>query len=809
MNQNCSAVLLCYQCNQIIVLKDPPIVQTAAGQQHPVCCIGCQLAAQTLEHTSTLLDSPAISHWQHYDLPEVQKKFVFSDKENNEITISAEEIHCASCCLLIEREFNKIDGLLDVDVNVTKHRVHLRWHSQKIKLSALLEQLAALGFTPQPLSGDVDADVIENRTALKRILVAGLGMMQVMMYAVGLYAGMFQGISNEIQNFLHVISMLVATPVVLYSGYPFFKAAWRDMKYLQPGMDVPVALAITIAYSASVYAVFIQQGTVYFDSVSMFIFFLSLGRFAEMKARHRAGAATEAFANLTPSVATQLESGIEKTVAVESLSIADILIIKPGETIPIDCRIISGETEVDESLLTGESHPIPKMLGDTLIGGSVNHSGILTVEVEKIGEATVLSHIGRLLRRAQSERPPLSQLADRVARYFVSSVILIAIIVGVYWAQTEPERALEIILAVLVVTCPCALSLATPAALTVAIGRLAHEGLLVTRAEAIEQLARSKYALFDKTGTLTFGKIKIRGVYPTTNFDESYYFNIAAALECKSEHPIAAAFKTFAPDLVADRLVNYPSYGFEGRLTVNEKTSRYRIGKASFVAELSRTVDYQQPTGRTDSSWVALGDEQKIIAWFELGDIPRPDVGTVCAQLKKLGLQVEMMSGDQTGVVNYFSNQFSIQAHAQLSPNDKLNNIRSLQKSGDVVLMVGDGVNDAPVLAGANVSIAMSSGSHLAQTSADMILLHEHIKNLPLMIKIARRTLSVIKQNIAWAIAYNMIALPMAAMGLISPWLAAIGMSSSSLLVVLNALRLSQRKKTVSEILFNRSQIKS
>ena len=734
--------------------------------------------------------------WRRYDVPSIQSKLVYTQPgtQQNQIIISSDAIHCASCSLLIEREMGKISGVTGIDVNATNRRVYLSWQPQTVQLSTLLHTMDKLGFTPKPLGEESEQATIENRTALKRIFVAAIGMMQVMMYAVGLYAGAFQGMERSMQVFLHIVSMVVATPVVLYSGFPFFKSAWRDLSHGQAGMDVPVALAIGSAYLASIYAVATGLDHVYFDSVTMFIFFLSLGRFFEMKARHRTGTLTAAMANLLPITATRLaEDNQEHIVAIDELQIGDLIKIKAGETVPIDCRIISGTTQVDESLLTGESKPLTKTVDDLLIGGSNNHSGLIVAQVEKVGDDTVVSHIKRLLQRAQSERPAISRLADYVARYFVAGVLFLACCVGIFWWQTQADRAFEIVLAVLVVTCPCALSLATPAALTVAVGRLAKEGLLATRSDAIELLAAANYAVFDKTGTLTFGHLNIRNTITTAELDKTTCLNIAAAMEKHSEHPIAMAFEAFSGPAVAEQTKVYPGLGLEAQVTYANQSTCFRIGKQEFVAALGSSKASEQPQGALESSWIALGNQQQIIAWFELGDIPRPNLGTMFAQLKALKLEMEVLSGDQPQALEHLTQPFGLRGRAQLTPDGKLNYIQTLQTNGEKVLMLGDGINDAPVLAGADVSIALSSGTDLAQTSADMVLLDNSLPRLPLAISIARRTLSIIKQNISWAIGYNVIALPLAAMGLIAPWLAAIGMSTSSLLVVLNALRLGKK----------------
>lgn len=789
----------CCQCNATIE-EAVRFVTLADGRRLPVCCRGCEQAASGLVEAALqpVFDTPGEDiepRWQRYDLPALQKQVTRSGDTagEKEVSLFVEAIHCASCSLLIERELKALDGVRDLDVNVTARRVRVRWDPRRQALSRILQRMSNIGFSAEPQSPGADTSTKENRAALKRLLVAGLGMMQVMMYAVGLYAGAFQDMEPTTRHFLHVVSMLVATPVVLYAGRPFFAGAWRDLRNGQAGMDVPVALAVGIAYAASVWAVFSQSGTVYFDSATMFVFFLSLGRFAEMKARHRAGAATEAFSRLSPLTATRLNGETDEVVAVEDLRCDDRLRIKPGETVPIDCRIVRGRTRVDESLLTGESDPQPRHEGDALIGGSINVNGVLEARVERTGEDTVLSHIGRLLQHAQSEKPRLNRLADTVARYFVSAVIIVAALVGAVWWMVQPGRALEVVLAVLVVTCPCALSLATPAALTAAIGRLARNGLLVTRANAIEQLAGADYALFDKTGTLTYGRLLVRDIDIRADYSVDDCMAIAAALERGSEHPIARAFAGNESLAAAEKLYYMPGMGLEGIVRTARGTGKYRIGRGDFVAALSHghrppdVGDNREP----GTSFITMGNEKGVIARFELADVPRPAMGTVCAQLKSLGLRVEILSGDQHETVRQLGGRLGVGGRGGMTPNDKLDYIRALQRNGQRVVMIGDGVNDAPVLTGADVSIAMSSGTSLAQASADMVITQETLTQLPKAVLLCRRALRIIRQNIAWAVAYNAVALPLAALGLVAPWVAAIGMSASSLIVVLNALRLN------------------
>jgi Cu2+-exporting ATPase len=440
---------------------------------------------------------------------------------------------------------------------------------------------------------------------------------------------------------------------------------------------------------------------------------------------------------------------------------------------------------VDESLLTGESLPLVKRGGDTLIGGSVNVESPLVMQVERVGADTVLAAILRLLDRAQSEKPRLAQLADRVAAGFVSVLLVVAAGVAWWWSD-QPELAFRITLAVLVVTCPCALSLATPAAITVATGSLIRRGLLTTRGHALETLAHATHIVFDKTGTLTYGRPRLLAVQPLREVDATRCLELAAALERASEHPLGRVLARATPTgLVAEAVQNTPGLGVEGLVA----EQRYRIGKPEFVAALSGTAAPAVPDN--SATWVLLGDEQGPLAWFPLADTLRPRAGEAVAALRDLGLQVVLLSGDQPAVVQAVAAQLGIpEAAGGLLPGDKLERLKALQAQGAVVAMVGDGVNDAPVLAAAQVSLAMGSGTAVAQSTADMVLLAESLDTLAGGVRTARRTLAVIRQNLLWALLYNLVALPLAATGWITPWMAAIGMSLSSLLVVANALRL-------------------
>ncbi|MDX1605681.1 MAG: heavy metal translocating P-type ATPase [Candidatus Competibacterales bacterium] len=724
-----------------------------------------------------------------YDHPALQQRFVAArDDGLREATLVLEGIRCGGCVRRCERGLVGETGVVEFEVNLTTRRARLVWDPARTALSRLLQRLGALGHPAWPYDSrrqEARARRERNRM-LCRLAVAGLGMMQVMMFAVALYAGAYQDMDADMRQFLRWMSLLVATPVVLYSAQPFFLNAWSGLRHRQLGMDVPVAIAIGGAYLASLWATFTGAGEVYFDSVTMFTFLLLLGRFLEMNARHRAAAASEDLTRLLPALANRLEGTAETTVAVADLIAGDRVLVRPGETVPADGRIEEGVSSLDESLVTGESRPRTRRPGDAVTGGTINVESPLAIGVTGVGEATVLAAMNRLLTRAQLEKPRLARLADRVAGGFVAALLLVAAGVYLWWAQHAPADAFWITLSVLVVTCPCALSLATPTALTAATGALTRRGLLTTRGHALETLARVDHLVLDKTGTLTRGRLQLSAVRPLRGHSADYCLRQAAALEARSEHPVARALRQAARDDTpsAEDLHSQPGEGVEGRIDGRI----HRIGTHRFVA--GDTADADDDTG---ASVVWLGDEQGPLARFVLTDEPRPEAAAVIARLHALGVGLEILSGDTPSAVDRVASRLGID-HWQggLRPEDKLARLEALQHSGRVVAMVGDGVNDSPVLARAQVSVAMGSGTEIARNSADMVLLGERLDPLPEGIRLARRTLTVIRQNLFWALGYNAVALPLAAAGQVAPWMAALGMSLSSLVVVLNALRLSR-----------------
>jgi Cu2+-exporting ATPase len=559
-------------------------------------------------------------------------------------------------------------------------------------------------------------------------------------------------------------------------------------------MDAPVSLGIAAAFAASAWATISGEGDVYFDSITMFVFLLLGARYVEAQARAGAGRSLRQLVKRTPAVAERLvEAGLPgaiERVAVSRLTPGDRIVVAPGSTIAADGTVVEGRSAADESLLTGEARPVAKAVGDAVIGGSTNLSSPLTIAVTHVGPGTVLAGIVRLMDRAQAARPRIAQLADRVAQWFVLALFAIAAVTGAYWMSVDPERALWVTIAVLVVSCPCALSVATPAALAAATGAMHRAGMLIVRGHAMETLPRVTHVVLDKTGTLTAGRMSLVDVERLGAESAKRCFAIAAALERGSEHAIARALRAAcpSPDLVVDELVNHPGRGIEGRIG----DAVVRLGSPAFVAALTRLpLPQALDSARERTTCVLLGDDRRYYALFTLADALRPGAGALVSGLQAQGMKVCLLSGDRRETVVQLARTLGVDdAVGEAAAEAKLAYVRDLQGSGACVAMIGDGINDAPVLAQAQVSIAMGNGTDLAQAAADIVLVGDDLSRLPEAFHLARRTMRVIRQNLLWALVYNLLTIPFAALGWITPLIAGAGMAGSSLVVVLNALRL-------------------
>lgn len=805
----------CYHCG-LPMPDDADFPVQIRGVRREMCCVGCQAVAQAivengLEDYYTSRDAmpespreamPAVlDQLLMFDHAEFQKSFVRELGEHErEASLILEGITCSACVWLNERHIGQLPGVTGVDVNYATRRARVRWDTSRIKLSDILSAITAIGYRAYPYDAAKHEELAkkERREALWRVWVAGFGMMQVMMYAIPVYIAGEGEMPMDIETLIRWASLVLTLPVVLYSSSPFFKGAWRDLKLRRVGMDVPVALGIGVAFVASVWATVTQTGEVYFDSVAMFVFFLLGGRYLEMTARQKAVSVSEALAKLLPAFCQRLlgfpGNREPEQVVVSDLRPGDVVLVRPGDTIPADGRVLEGHSNANEALLTGESRPVAKQSGDSVTGGSINMESPLFIQVEQVGEATRLSAIIRLMERAAAEKPRIVEMADRIAQWFVACLLFFAVLVALGWYLVDPSRALWITVSVLVVTCPCALALATPISLTVAAGALAKDGLLVTRGHAVETLARATHFVFDKTGTLTKGEMCLQEV-AVQRGERLEVLSLAAALERASEHPLALAIRRGVEGgelPTAEDVRTEAGMGLEG--VVSGRC--LRIGRPDYVAALAGAGAVPWPEGWQESgdTVVALGDQEGVLAFFRIGDELRQEARELVADLQAAGRQVILMSGDAEAVAQRVGRSLGIaDVRAAMSPQAKRDAVLALQEAGAVVAMVGDGVNDAPVLAQAQVSVAMGAGSQLARTQADLLLLSENLEYLRRGVRRSRFSMQVIRQNLLWSFSYNFLALPLAALGHVTPWAAGIGMSASSLLVVMNALRI-QRK---------------
>lgn len=802
----------CFHCGQPV----PPtlhLTTSIEGQDQPMCCYGCQAVSQAiveaglqdfyryrdaLSPTAKVMVPAQLQQWQVYDHPQIRQQFVQPETEDiATASLILEGITCAACIWLNEKHLLSLPGVLSAHLNYTTHRAQIRWDERQIQLSAILQAIESLGYRAHPYDPKTQQRLFAatRKQYLLRMAVAGFLGMQVMMTSVALYQGAWSGIESEFRQLFQWLNFGFSLPVLLYSAYPFFKTAWHDFTQRRISMDVPVSLGIAIAFMGSVWATVTGVGEVYYDSVVMFVFFLLTGRYFELMARQRGNETLEALALSTPALATRLTITAagetdEAIVPVVELRVGDRVLIRPGETIPADGEVVDGSSSVNEALLTGEHAPILKLVGARLVGGSVNIESPLQMRVMQIGDDTLLASILRLLERAQTEKPAIMQLTDKIAAYFVGFILILAALVASYWAMVDPTQWLPILFAVLVVTCPCALSLATPAAISAAMAALSAVGVIATRGHVLETLAQTTDLVFDKTGTLTQGQLQMTAMQSFIDKPVADCLALAKALEQSSEHPIAQAFKRCPgpSPWVAEQVTNEPGAGLSGWIA----GQCYYLGTAEFI---QRQVSALEITPALGEWSVYLANQDTLLAGFNWEDALREDALLTIQQLQAAGYGVHLLSGDHPQAVAKLAQQLGINHYAaRLKPADKLVALQQLQQRGAVVMMVGDGVNDAPVLAAAQVSVAMSSGADLAKVSADMLLLGAHLQPLCRALQIAKKCQWVIRQNLFWAAAYNIAAVPAAALGWVPPWLATIGMSLSSLGVVLNALRLTRAR---------------
>ncbi|MDX2218421.1 MAG: heavy metal translocating P-type ATPase [Burkholderiales bacterium] len=812
----------CFHCGEV----NPPGAGfrfTFDGATRNFCCAGCQAVAETIidagmadfyrkrERPGVRPESLVPAELAQYDDPAAQSTLAVSrDRETSQADLLIDGMTCAACAWLAERTLKRAPGVRDVSVQYATGRASVTWDAQSTPLSALLTALRRVGLDARPADRAQDPALARRaaRRELLEWLVAGLGMMQVMMYAVPVYMAEPGEITAEFHQLMRWASLVLTVPVIVYSARRFFANAWRDLRAGQIGMDVPVALALALTFVASTAATVTGEGHVYFDSITMFVFLLLGARFLESRARRRAARAMERLAPTLPPLVERLTAwpGSDQSERIPGtrLAVGDVIRIPAGGTVPADAVVLAGTGAIDESLLTGESRPVTRAPGTDLLGGSLNTGSPLIARVTRAGEASTLAQLARLARRALSARPPADALARGLAGGFSIAVLaLAALTLFIWWPG---DTAFENAVAVLVVTCPCALALAQPAAWATASGRLSQWGLLTVTPRALDALNGITDVVLDKTGTLTESRLTLEAVCAMGAASASECMALATRMEAGSTHPIAQALLRHAGDMSGEysqsplQLTHVPGQGVEALV----KGERVRLGSESFVADLAGANPVASGADRAATPTTAasrttrihLGNAQGWLASFDFSTPLRADAAATVATLQRAGIEVHLLSGDDPRTAEHVASLANIRnARGGVLPDDKRAYMAALQAQGKRVLMVGDGCNDAPVLAQADAAIAMADGrdgADLARAQADLLLVSGRLTRIADALQLARATRGVMRQNLAWALAYNLCSVPLAMAGLIHPWVAALGMSASSLLVVFNAARLLQ-----------------
>ncbi len=796
----------CYHCGEAVPVGADFGIELN-GEVLPMCCPGCAAVAQLIHSSGldayyrqregfnlrpTIEFSSKSEHYRLYNNPGVYGEFC-SDTASGQrqARLLLGGLTCAACTWLVEHRLLSAGGVRRASVNLSQSRLDVEFEPAQVELSEIFAMVEALGYSARPFQHSTQRELLEDerKQSLRALAVAGIGMMQVGMFAIALHAGDLQGMDIRYQSLLRWVALLVSTLVVVYSARGFFETAWRHLKSDILVMDLPVALAIGLAYGASVWATVTGSGQVYFDSIVMFTFFLLLGRFYEKRVRQRSGATWfDAEASL-PLMVRVRSNSTWVLLPRQELQPGQRILIPAGDIVPVDGAVHRGQSSVDESAFNGESLPRPLIVGDLAYAGTVNLEQALELEVQGSFVDTRLAALQRSVEQAQFDKPALARLADRVASWFIAGILLITATTAVIWWQLQPDQALWIALSVLVVSCPCALALATPTALTSAAAAMRRGGVIVHGENALETLSRCTHLLFDKTGTLTHGRLQIARVELLGDIQENEVLEIAAAMQAFSSHPVAAAFATIATELELQEC----DYRVGQGLLAKHDDQRFAMGSESFCQQLMPALESSPDE---PLYWVALCNERAPLAWIGLRDALRSEAWQVLEQARTMGLNVQLLSGDSSCQGPALAAELGIEdAYFGLTPDAKRQHVRQLQGEQAVVAMVGDGLNDAPVLAAANVSFAVAGATDLARTQADLVITEDRLDKVTQCLQRARQCRRILLQNFCWALGYNACGIPLAALGLVPPWAAAIGMSASSLVVLANSLRLNRPLK--------------
>ncbi|MDO8270304.1 MAG: heavy metal translocating P-type ATPase [Gammaproteobacteria bacterium] len=806
----------CYHCRALMPTATALTLEVD-GHTRLLCCSGCMAAVQFInaldlqsyydfrDKCAPVAGLTAHAAGAGQTLPELAFADAIEELADGRraLRLLIPDLRCAACVWLLEQVLGRQRGIEQVQVSFASRRLRVEFNpAEGMSVPAIAQLVQRLGYQPEPDLPDAGRQSFAShqRNMLIRLGVAGIGMMPVMMFALPAYlaggtAEVISGSSAAAMDplsaaLLRWASLALSSPVVLYSAFPFHRGAWYALRHRSLSTDLPVSIAILAAFLLSVVNTLNQVSEVYFDTACMFTFFLLLGRYAELQSRRHFQESQDLMSKLLPLTVRRVNSSNEETVPLRDVDVGDLLRVLPGETIPADGVVVNGRSSVSDSAFTGEPLPSVRQPGARVLAGATNHDGELVIRASTQQQDFVLTQINRLFEQASQYRPHWSRLADRAASWFIGAVLVLAAAADIFWELRGADNALIIALTVLVVACPCALSLATPVASTVATTTLRRRGVVIRNGAFLERAAATTAVVFDKTGTLTEAQLHIDRIVPLHTLDTQACLATATALERHSHHPIARAFACDTA-LTASAVVTVPGQGVEGEIA----GVHYRLGLAAYAwPDLGSFGNTLLPPAQDDGLWVLLAAETPL-AWFRLQDVLRDDAAQTVDALRKQGITTAIFSGDSSVAGRHLAETLRVdQLRTGLTPEQKIAAVRALNAGtpvgGQRVMMIGDGVNDAGAMAAADTSIAISPRDVLVQNSADATLLNPNLTLVPDVLRFARRTRRIIRQNIGWSLAYNLSVIPVALLGLLPPWLAALGMSLSSLLVVMNAWRL-------------------
>jgi len=770
------------------------------------CCKGCQGVYHLLnsEGLGTFYDKlgntklqPATqenSDLEKFDLEGFRNKYISIHEDGlYEINLIIEGIHCSACVWLNEKVLHKTDGVMEATINYTNNKAKILWDPDEIQLSKIIETIRSIGYNAYPYDPKLQEEraVKTRKDYYSRILVAVFGSMNIMWIAIAQYAGYFTGMKQEFKDILNVAEFILATPVLFYSGWIFFRGAYYGYKNKIVNMDTLVSSGALSAYIYSIYAMITQQGEVYFDSVAMIITFVLVGKYLEVLSKKHAVDTLDSIMGSTPTEVTVIADGEKSLISIENIVLGDIIELKPGEKVVIDGAVTHGQGSFDESSLTGENEPLYKQKGDSILSGSLCLDSVLHYKATKDVSSSLLHSIVSLLEESITKKPHIEQLADTVSGYFSSIILAIALITfaGWWYIGGDFEHALIISISVIVIACPCALGLATPMSTLVGISIAAKRGILFKEATFLETMAKSDLLALDKTGTITEGKPSVIHIQTLQDYD----YNLLYSLVSTSTHPISKGIAAYLTQN-SERLEELP---LENIKTIQAKGiealyqgKKLIGGNVSYMQDLGLIADEE-----TENTLFYFAIEDQLVARFELRDTIREGAIKSIEKIKAMGIRVVMLTGDHEQSAHKIAQEVGItEVYAKLLPAEKADMIDKFHKEGHVVVMVGDGINDTIALAKSNIAIAMGNGADVAISVSDVVLMDEKPESIYEAYRLSKRTFRAVKENLGFSLFYNVIAVPLAVMGFVTPLVAALSMSLSSLIVVGNSMRIKALK---------------